>query len=378
MLSTYFHVATMVRRFLLTIFLVLSCPFSDFLLAQTESIPDETPLRVGVVGSPPFSKYDQQTFKGISVELWQELAEINNLQYKFIAQPGVKVGIDQVIAGELDVLIGPISITAERFQKVGFTQPYFNAQIGLLISAENTSVWRRVRPIFQVAIISSVGGLFLILFIVGNLIWLAESRSNSEQFPKQYIRGVGNGMWFALVTLTTVGYGDKAPVTKTGKIITSVWMLITMVAASSLTAGIATVMTLLLSADVIQTFTKPEDVRDKQIAVVSGTTGEEWAQIYQARLLPSPTLDEAIERLKSGQTEGVMFDVPALRYYLYQNPEAPFKIANFSVTFEDYGFVLSLDNQLTRDLNLGILKLKKSGRLKEIIEREMQGNFENK
>ncbi|ACB51759.1 extracellular solute-binding protein, family 3 [Crocosphaera subtropica ATCC 51142] len=367
----------MVRFVLFSIFLVIPGLFSDFLLAQTESIPNDTPLKVGVAGSPPFSKFNQQTFEGISVELWQEIAATTNLRYEFIAQPGVKVGIDQVVAGELDILIGPVSITAERFQKVAFTQPYFNAKIGLLISGHSTSVWSRIRPIFQVAVISSVGGLFFILFIVGNLIWLAESRRNPEQFPQHYVRGVGNGMWFALVTLTTVGYGDKTPVTKTGKAITSLWMLITMVAASSLTAGIATVMTLLLSTDATTEFTQPQDIRGKQIAVVSGTTGEKWAKNYQARLLPSPNLDQAVDRLKSGQAQAVMFDVPALKYYLYQNPEAPFKIANLSVAFEDYGFVLPLDNDLIRDLNIAIIKFKQSGRLEEIIEQEIQGDFDN-
>ena len=32
-------------------------------------------------------------------------------------------------------------------------------------------------------------------------------------------------MWFALVTLTTVGYGDKAPITRIGRSLTSVWMV---------------------------------------------------------------------------------------------------------------------------------------------------------
>ncbi|WP_107667286.1 transporter substrate-binding domain-containing protein [Cyanothece sp. BG0011] len=367
----------MFRLLWFNFFLVFSCLFSNVVLAQTESIPNETTLKVGVVGSPPFAKYDEQTFEGISVELWQEIAEINNLQYQLIAQPGVKVGIDQIVAGELDILIGPISITAERFQKVAFTQPYFDAQIGLLVSGEKRSVWSRIRPIFQIAVISSVGGLFFILFIVGNLIWLAESRRNPEQFPKHYIRGVGNGMWFALVTLTTVGYGDKAPVTKMGKAITSLWMLITMVAASSLTAGIATVMTLLLSAEATEQFTQPEDIQTKQIAVISGTTGEQWAQTYEARILPSPNLDQAVERLKSGQAQGVLFDVPALKYYLYQHPEAPFKIADVSIALEDYGFVLPLDNNLIRELNIAIVELKQSGRLEEIIDREIQGGFEN-
>ncbi len=365
----------MVRFCLLSFSVVISCLIPTSLVAKTESLGLKAPLKVGVAGSPPFSKYDEQTFTGISVELWQEIAATANLQYEFIPQPGVKVGIERVAARQLDVLIGPISITSERFQKVAFTQPYFNAEIGLLVSGDTISVWSRIRPIFQLAVISSVGGLFVILFIVGNLMWLAESRRNEKQFPKPYIRGVGNGMWFALVTLTTVGYGDKSPVTKAGKVITSLWMLITMVAASSLTAGIATVMTLLLSEESNKNFNNPADIAGQQIAVVTGTTGEQWAKTYQARLLQSSNLDTAIEQLKSGQAQGVMFDIPALQYYLYQHPEASFKIANLSIAVEDYGLVLPLDNTFIREMNIAIIQLKQSGRLEEIIQREIQGKI---
>ena len=98
----------MFRRFILTVFLLISCPFSSILLAQSEPIIEKTPLKVGVVGYPPFSDYNEETFRGISVELWQEIAADANLRYSLIAQPGIQVGIDGVVAGELDVLIGPI------------------------------------------------------------------------------------------------------------------------------------------------------------------------------------------------------------------------------------------------------------------------------
>ena len=69
-------------------------------------------------------------------------------------------------------------------------------------------LWARFKPFFGWAAVSSLGGLMILLFLVGNLIWLAERGRNAEHFPRQYLHGVGNGMWFALVTLTTVGYGD--------------------------------------------------------------------------------------------------------------------------------------------------------------------------
>ncbi len=52
----------MIRLFVLTFFLIFPCLFSNLLLAQTESTPNETPLKVGVVGYPPFSKYQNQTY----------------------------------------------------------------------------------------------------------------------------------------------------------------------------------------------------------------------------------------------------------------------------------------------------------------------------
>ena len=34
-----------------------------------------------------------------------------------------------------------------------------------------------------------------------------------------------DGLWFSAVTVTTVGYGDKAPITGFGRLIDSFWMI---------------------------------------------------------------------------------------------------------------------------------------------------------
>ncbi|MGK7920189.1 MAG: transporter substrate-binding domain-containing protein [Trichodesmium sp.] len=353
----------MVNRFKLLTLITLTCIFSPGLPALAEK------LRVGVAGSPPFVINDNDNaLKGISIDIWQELALSEELEYELIPQDSVASSIDSMTKGELDVIIGPISITSDRLEleKVAFTQPYFLASIGLLITADRPTIWSRVRPFFGLAFISSVCLLIVLLFIVGNLLWLAERRCNTEQFPKDYWHGVGNGMWFAVVTLTTVGYGDRTPITKAGRTIAGIWMIFTTVTVSSLTAGIATTLTLSLSNQRVVEFRFPEDIKDARISVVQGSTGERWAEFYEGRISQTQNLLDAINLLKSDEVDGVVFDVPALKYYLRNHPKERLKLSPVDFATEAYGFIISPDSPFLNDIDIKLLEMHEDGEIKEI------------
>lgn len=59
-----------------------------------------------------------------------------------------------------------------------------------------------------------------VVFISGTLMYEAERDRQPEMF-KRY----SDGIWWSVVTLTTVGYGDKYPVTHTGRIIAAVTLI---------------------------------------------------------------------------------------------------------------------------------------------------------
>ena len=329
-------------------------------------------LRVGVAGSAPFVIKDKDEFKGISLDIWQEIAREQEFDYELIPQPRVQSGLEAIANGKLDVLIGPISITPKRLEtlEIKFTQPTFFVRIGLVLPSQRPTLWSRIKPFFGLAAISTVLGFCFLLFIVGNLIWLVERRENSQQFPSNYFSGIGNGMWFALVTLTTVEYGDRAPVTKAGQLIAGIWMVISLVSISSITAGLASAFTVSLSELAAQErFTSPADLRGAKIAVVSDTSSVDLGQYYQAKLLPTDTLKEALDLVVSGKTEGAIFDRPALEYYLSQNPQLKLKLASFSLAIETYGFVLPRNNSLERDLNVVLLEMHQQQQIRAIGEK---------
>jgi len=328
------------------------------------------PLKVGVSGEAPFVERAGDKLGGISLTIWREIAGVNNFDYQLVPQPNAQANLDALAAGELDVAIGPITITPQRIAQPGFefTQPYFYAEEAVLVPRERANVVERLRPLFGVAALSSVGLLLVSLFAVGNLIWLAERRSNHSQFPRHYLRGVGNGMWFALVTLTTVGYGDRAPVSKTGRAITAVWMVISLIAVSSITAGLASAFTLALARNSRAPISNPAQLRGAVIAVVRGTTSELWADRMGAKSLVSDNLKQAIDLVEQKRAEGVIYDRPALRYFIAQNPKTDLQIAPFDLASQTYGFAVRSGSPLRRPINVTVMSMHQVGEIRNIVD----------
>ncbi|XP_048589337.1 potassium voltage-gated channel subfamily F member 1 isoform X2 [Nematostella vectensis] len=68
--------------------------------------------------------------------------------------------------------------------------------------------------------------MVLIAISAGTLVWGIEMHKNSEQFSRPFPHGALNGVWWSFVTMTTVGYGDKSPVSVIGRMVGIIWMIV--------------------------------------------------------------------------------------------------------------------------------------------------------
>ena len=96
---------------------------------------------------------------------------------------------------------------------------------GLLETLFNS---RRLRTI--------LAALIFFIFLFGYLFYVSEPD----------VRNLGDGIWWALVTITTVGYGDITPVTNLGRVVASSLMLLGL--------GLIATITAIVSAKFIQNF----------------------------------------------------------------------------------------------------------------------------
>lgn len=85
--------------------------------------------------------------------------------------------------------------------------------------------------------------LFMITYLAGLIIWSVESQYNSRDFPGSFILGASEGFYWAFISMTTVGYGDRAPISSVGRLLAVVVILYGLVIFGLVNSFMATSLT---------------------------------------------------------------------------------------------------------------------------------------
>jgi len=120
-----------------------------------------------------------------------------------------------------------------------------------------------------------------------------------------------DGVYWAVVTMTTVGYGDKTPKPHLGRTLAVLWMVGSVVLVSLLTISQVARMTVSRVEGVAPT---RSDLAGKRLAAVENSSGAEYLDTEHLAYQKFADLAAACTALAAGKTDAVVNSVGALQY----------------------------------------------------------------
>ena len=160
---------------------------------------------------------------GIFLNLGVVAVFLSDLIIRFILDPSKKTFLRRNI-----LLVAAIVIPLLRF---------------ILILSAIRRIRRGINSITAKVGLYALYGIMTVVF-VGSVFTLGAEINR----PDSTIDSYGDAVWWAFVTVTTVGYGDYTPVTETGRVVAVIMMFSGAAAVGSLTAALASRFTASRSA----------------------------------------------------------------------------------------------------------------------------------
>lgn len=278
---------------------------------------DTEPLRVAVYDVPPYGYVDTDgSVSGVSVDLWRRVAEQMEWPFKLIPVADLETILAGLEQGRFDAAIGAITITPERLARVDFSYPAHRSGVAIALRKETGSLFALTS---YGAALSELSPLILIiltmLIVIGLAMWIIERRAHSAgQAPESSVVTLRDGLYWAVVTMTTVGYGDKTPKTTSGRFVAILWMLGSVVLVSLLSTSLVSRLTAerVESHDIAASI----DLRGKKLAAVARSSGAEYLDELHLQYVKYKDLPEALDSLAGGKSNAVVNSVGALQYYI--------------------------------------------------------------
>jgi ABC-type amino acid transport substrate-binding protein len=322
-------------------------------------------IRIAVKEFPPLVMAEK---KGLCIDMATVICERNGLVPEFVFYKNVPEFIEAVEKKDTDLGFSGITITADREKLVDFSQPFFDSGLIIAVHANNAKKITR----FPTVIIRVIG-FSLVIFLVGltfvaHIIWwLEKDDENIHGFSTKYSKGIVDAYWWAVVTMTTVGYGDKCPKKISGRLVAAAWMIIGIMWFAGFTATLSTVLTLnRLQPGNIRSIA---DLDQRRVALIEGTTTENYLRYYNIKMVLSGSLEEMITLLKNDQVDAVIYDAPPLQYRAKSDPEIQvvgdlFAEQRYGVVFPEEG-----DDRLKEIFNREIINMQQNGEFQKIYDK---------
>ncbi len=313
----------------------------------------------------PFVSRNGDDPEGFYAEIWDETADELGVEYDVAWVDSFDELLSEVDQGRADIAVAPLASTSEREQKFDFTSP-------VISSGPQLGYHTRIQPKSSIlaALFSrqTLGVLLLILaglLVIAHIIWIVERRTDAEDgdFHPSYFRGVWDGLWWAAVTVTTVGYGDKAPRTVPGRIVALTAMLGSLIAVGAIVSQVTDILAEQRRESVVADL---EDVDGRSVGVVKGSSFADYLDKQGVDTVEFDRQQDIFEAVEAGELDLMV----ANRFAMAELGPEYGVVATGDVLYEEFEtFGLAADSPWREPINRTLADLQLSGEVEAIINR---------
>ena len=324
--------------------------------AQQADAPRE--LVVGIKDAPPFTmKNPDGQWTGLTIELWERIAQGMKQKFRYVEAETVPDLLEGVASGKFDAGIGAITVTAEREQKVDFTQSFYTTGLGIAAPLVSSMSWVPVlRAMTSFGFLQAVLGLLGLALFAGVLMWAVERRDN-ENFSGGLGKGLTSSVWWSTLAMTQRTRADTGPRTVAGRIIGIVWMIASIIAIAVFTAGITSLLTTKQLQGLVHNV---DDLRSVRVGTVAGTAAEETLKKMRIKSRTFATAMEGIAAVRRGKLDAFVFDRALLAWTVQQGGSSGIQLLDTTFDPQNYALVLPNGSPLRKSATVAQLGVMQS------------------
>ena len=327
------------------------------------------PLRVAVYDVPPYGTVGSDgALSGLSVDLWRRVAEELEWEYRLTPVSQMETILSGLEQGRFDAAIGAITITPEREARIDFSYPTHRSGVAVALPKETGPLAAIVSYVTVAADLGAlIVGILALLLLLGVVIWLIERPGRSgKPPPEDSVVTLRDGLYWAVVTMTTVGYGDKTPKTPLGRLVAVVWMLSSVALVSLLSASLVSRLT----AERVEnsSIRAESDLTGKKLAAVAQSSGAEYLDELHLKYEKYDNLAEALSSLANGQSNAVVNSVGALQYLVAARFAQVIRVPRVLLAPAFMAIALPDNSPLKKPIDRALIKITASPEWKSVEE----------
>jgi ABC-type amino acid transport substrate-binding protein len=337
--------------------------FVLFFLTFLPIIVSAKTLRVGVLlEDKPFSwQQSNKVYLGLAVDLFSHIAQELKWDYTFVPlHPPFNDVINRVVEGKLDILVGPISVTHARYQKVDFSVPFFLNNLGVAVKKpESTNIF--------ITIIKDIGNkvgyilpaLLTYFFIIMICFFFVDNGRSFSWKQKNLLAKLGNAFWETLVILIHPEIRDSKHVLR--RLVLLAWVIPCTIFFSIIVGSIVSTITVVEHNKSYLLSLKKEDLEGKKISTLKGNVTIQEGEKLGAIMVQTESREEALKMVADGTAFGTTDDHITLEDAIKAHPELNLVMSNLNLRNDQLAFVFKKGSPLLNMFNEQLLYLQDEG-----------------